>query len=371
VRHMCRSCLDTQKADPLTIIVRERAGVDLTDYPVRIQLENLGFTDWANLTPESIYFTDENGNPLYFWIEELDTVNRKSIIWVKIPSLQANSQITIYMHYGGENQYTQYHDPTKVFILFDNFDALDTTKWTLIGSPTVVDGALRLTPGNIVMTAQAMPKNIRVRIKLKFASFGVNGARLAIQIRSNSARTTMYDYMIEQRPGSLKCTIRRFIGGSVTDLNWITTTPLYSIDTWYKDDCRAYETMLSWLVCDGLATVTATDSQILTDGHVVLDTWDAGNDVRVDWVAIAPFVDPEPEVSLATPPAPPPTIPQPTYPISDSLVIETGVVTPPPPPPEQPQPAPPRLKKKLEIPWWLIIIIIILLLIARKREEKL
>ena len=397
MKQVCKTC---QETDPFAITIREQAGVNLTDYPVKIQLENIGFTDWASLTPESIYFTDANNNPLYFWIELLDTTNKKSIIWVKIPSLPANSQITIYMYYGGSNPYPGYHDPTKVFILFDDFNTLDTTKWTLIGSPTVVDGALRLTPNNAVMTAQIMPKNIRVRIKEMWISKGIYGERLGISVRSNSDRSTRYDYITEQKDTYLKCTIRKWIGGRITDLNYIMTSALYSLNTWYKEEYRAYETKLSWLVCDGVATVTATDSAILVDGYVVLETWDEGNDVRIDWVAIAPYVDPEPEVSspsaqpaqlvadslvieteAVTQPSPtpaypvsdslvietevvaPPPVPQPAYPVSDSLVIEAEVAPPPPPPP--PPPAPPR---KL-IPWWLIIIIIILL-IARKWEER-
>jgi len=387
VKPVCKACLETREtADPFAIQITERAGVNLTDYPVKIQLENIGFTDWDSLTPESIYFTDANGNPLYFWIELLDTVNKKSIIWVKIPSLPANSRITIYMYYGGSNPYPGYHDPTKVFILFDDFNTLDTTKWTLIGSPTVVDGALQLTPGNAVMTAQVMPKNIRVRVKEMWTSFGAYGPRFAIGIRSNSARDTRYSFANEQ--GNLNTAIGyynivKWIAGSATYIGKGSRTTRYSTNTWYKEDCRAYETKLIWLVQDGAETVTATDSDILVDGYVILETGDTGNDVRVDWVAIAPYVDPEPAVEqqLVTQPAQPvsdslvveteittipqpaypvsdalaietevTTVPQPAYPVSDSLVVETEAVAPPPTPPPPPAPKP-------LFPWWILLLL--------------
>jgi hypothetical protein len=225
------------------------------------------------------------------------------------------------MYYGGSNPYPQYHDPTKVFILFDDFNTLDTTKWTPIGSPTVVDGALRLTPGNGVMTAQVMPKNIRVRIKEMWVSFGTYGARLGVSIRSNSARNTKYEFRNEQglgNPASGYYNIAKYINGSATNIGKGSRIPYYSTNTWYKEDCRAYETKLSWLVQDGVETVTATDSSILVDGYVVLETWDTGNDVRIDWVAIAPYVDPEPIVGQQ-PVTPPSRL------VSDSLVIETEV----------------------------------------------
>jgi hypothetical protein len=422
VKQVCRACLENQKTpDPFAILIRELAGVNLINYPVRIQLENIGFTDWANLTPESIYFLDASGNPLYFWIEELDTTNQKSIIWVKIPSLPANSQITIYMYYGGSNPYPQYNDPTKVFILFDDFNTLDTTKWTLIGSPTVVDGTLQLTPNNAVMTAQVMPKNIRVRIKEMWARFGAYGPRLGIVIRSNSAINTCYEFANEQ--GNLNTAvgyynINRWINGSVTNIGKGSRTSYYNTNVWYKEDCRAYETKLSWLVRDGAETVTAIDSNILVDGYVILRTWDAGNDVRVDWVAIAPYVDPEPAVEqqLVAQPIKPVSdslvvesemiaVPQPTQPISDSLVVETGVTTVPQPTrpvsdslvvevgvvgvpelsypvsdslvvetgvaPPTPTPTPtPTPVTKYEFPWWIIILIILLILIGSVRRSR-
>jgi len=119
------------------IDIKENAGVNLTDYQVKIVLENIGFTDWANLTADSIYFLDSAGNPLYFWIERLDTANKRSTIWVKIPSIPANSIVRIYMYYGGSNPYSSYNDPYKTFLFFEDFENDRDPNW--------VDG--QLTPG--------------------------------------------------------------------------------------------------------------------------------------------------------------------------------------------------------------------------------
>jgi hypothetical protein len=154
--------------------------------------------------------------------------------------------------------------------------------------------------------------------------------------------STRYEFANEQGNANTSVgyyNINKWIAGSTTNIGKGSRTSYYSTNTWYKEDYRAYETKLSWLVQDGVETVTATDSGILVDGYIVLRTWDTGNDVGIDWIAIASYVDPEPAVGqqLVTQPTQPVsdslvvesevvTVPQPTQPVSDSLVIETQAV---------------------------------------------
>jgi len=121
------------------ITITEQSGNDLSDYAVKIELDDT-WDGWDTVIDGSdIYFLDENGNPLYYWIEKFDKQNKHAIIWVKIPFLPANSSITIYMHYGATpNPYAEYNDPNQVFLFFDDFEQYD------IGS----DGSPRWTPIN-------------------------------------------------------------------------------------------------------------------------------------------------------------------------------------------------------------------------------
>jgi len=75
---------------------------DLTDYQVKITLDNTNFDfSHANSDGSDIRFTDDDGSTLlYHWIEKWDSTNQEAIIWVKVPSIPASSNKTIYMYYG-------------------------------------------------------------------------------------------------------------------------------------------------------------------------------------------------------------------------------------------------------------------------------
>jgi len=123
------------------IDVKENSGNNLTDYQVMIQLTS-SWDGWSYVKSDGsdIYFTDSSGNPLYFWFESWDYTNKNAIIWVKIPSIPANSTVRIYLHYAGINPYSSYRNGDNVFIFFDDFrgqTSLNTNKWITINTPTL------------------------------------------------------------------------------------------------------------------------------------------------------------------------------------------------------------------------------------------
>ena len=107
------------------ITITERSGSDLTNYPIKIVLNETNFLYWehiAQFNGYDIYFLDSDGNPLYYWIESFDLINKKADIWVRIPSLPASGNVTIYMYYGSNNLYTNYYGLEKVFDESDDFE---------------------------------------------------------------------------------------------------------------------------------------------------------------------------------------------------------------------------------------------------------
>ncbi len=118
------SCTAGYTEYTVPVVVQERSGNNLVNYSVRIELNSTNFQDWNVLSSDGsdIYFTNASGNPLYYWIESIDVDNRHAVIWVKLPSLPAHSEATIYMHYGGSNPYTSYNDPDNVFLFYDDFN---------------------------------------------------------------------------------------------------------------------------------------------------------------------------------------------------------------------------------------------------------
>ena len=83
------------------VTTTEQSGNDLTYYQVLISLDSTNFNfAHAQSNGEDVRFTDVEGNLLSYWIEEWDAVNEKAKVWVKVPSIPANSRVEIYIYYG-------------------------------------------------------------------------------------------------------------------------------------------------------------------------------------------------------------------------------------------------------------------------------
>ncbi len=107
-------------ARPITIT--EQSGDNLTDYPTAIDLDSTNF-DFSHTQSNGadVRFTDSNGNLLDYFIEEWDATNESAKVWVKVPSIPANSSTVIYIYYGNsEAESASDGDPT--FSFFDHFE---------------------------------------------------------------------------------------------------------------------------------------------------------------------------------------------------------------------------------------------------------
>ncbi len=95
---------------------------------VEISATNNNFWNRVKSTGEDIRVFDQNGNQLYFWIEEWDYSNQTAVIWINVSSGSTGINIA----YGDPlATWSGYHDPERVFEFFDGFDCsvLNTTKW--------------------------------------------------------------------------------------------------------------------------------------------------------------------------------------------------------------------------------------------------
>jgi len=94
--------------------------INLTDWLVAIKLDSNNF-DFSKTQPSGadIRFTDsDKTTSLDYWIENYDTNNQKATIWVKIPSILANSSKSIYIWYGNPNAITN----SNITIISDPFN---------------------------------------------------------------------------------------------------------------------------------------------------------------------------------------------------------------------------------------------------------
>ena len=101
----------------------------LTDYQVKITVP---FTAGMRTDFQDLRFTDADGETqLNYWIEKY-TASSSAILWVKVPSIAASSNKTIYMYYGNSGA-TNGQNPSGTFDFFDGFDTgsgINTLKWS-------------------------------------------------------------------------------------------------------------------------------------------------------------------------------------------------------------------------------------------------
>ncbi|HEX7483658.1 MAG TPA: DUF2341 domain-containing protein [Candidatus Saccharimonadales bacterium] len=95
----------------------------LTNYQVKVTLPSAGF-DYSKLKTGAadLRFTDSDGTTqLKFWIEKYDATAKTGTIWVKVPTVAANANRTIFAYYGNASATSQ-SDGKATFPFFSNFD---------------------------------------------------------------------------------------------------------------------------------------------------------------------------------------------------------------------------------------------------------
>ncbi|WP_290900677.1 DUF2341 domain-containing protein, partial [Ferroglobus sp.] len=112
----------------LPIYIEELSGNDLTDYQILVELTATNF-NWSHINDDcsDIRFATEEGVRLNYWIETCDYENRAKI-WVKVPLIPANENITIYMYYGNPSAPSK-SNGFRTFVFFDDFDDGDISDW--------------------------------------------------------------------------------------------------------------------------------------------------------------------------------------------------------------------------------------------------
>ena len=121
-----------------TITILEQSGSDLTDYQVCIDLNaaNFDFSHFLN-EGKDLRFTDASGNLLDYWVESMDIAAQQATIWVKVPSIPANSTVDIYMYYGN-SEANSVSNAEATFAFFDDFNITNAVS-TNGGNGAVVD----------------------------------------------------------------------------------------------------------------------------------------------------------------------------------------------------------------------------------------
>jgi hypothetical protein len=97
-----------------SITITETSGENLTDYQILVELPRFYFPINAQKSGADIRFTDVEETELSYWIENWN-YSESAKIWVKVPSLPANSSIKINMLYGNPKAISM-SNPINIFI---------------------------------------------------------------------------------------------------------------------------------------------------------------------------------------------------------------------------------------------------------------
>jgi len=92
--------------------------------------------NWNVINASNIYFIDDNGKPLYFYIYRCDPALKIIDAYVNI-TLYPNTNETIYMGYGlPSNPYPSYNNPDRTFLFYEDFltDPNTDGKWIVFRS---------------------------------------------------------------------------------------------------------------------------------------------------------------------------------------------------------------------------------------------
>jgi len=132
------------------ITITEQSGNNLSDYQVRIDLDatNFDFSHFLN-EGKDLRFTDASGNLLPYWVEKMDIAVQEATIWVKVPSIPANSSVDIYVYYGS-SEVESASNGDDVFEFFDYFGQQDALK-AIWNSDVIATGPFQDTARNIII----------------------------------------------------------------------------------------------------------------------------------------------------------------------------------------------------------------------------
>lgn len=302
------------------ITVQNKITHDVSNVTVMITLNSTTFSNWSLLQPDGsdVFFTDGQGNPLFYYIENIDVSNKEMLVWVKIPSIQSNGNVTIYMHYGGSNPYRgTYSDPHNVFVYYEDFDSaqnLTSIGWNVVkGNPYVAESYLVLQgPGtnsyttvNHTLTIPSVGENVLIAVDVKVTPVNPSADMFIVYTYTGSLAYNLtdgsisYGYGVELNSGNGDSLVKYngtngvviydSTSSKVTNTSHVVTYALMSGNVVDTSTGQLKSGYYYFYYVDYIETLTsssiAENSVLPTPTSLALGAW--GNSTyKIDWIRV-------------------------------------------------------------------------------------
>ncbi|HDH07005.1 MAG TPA: DUF2341 domain-containing protein, partial [Thermoproteales archaeon] len=289
---------------------------NLIDYQVKVTLNSTNF-DFSKAKSDGadIRFTDDDGTTLLnHWIEKWDASGEEAIIWVKVPSIPASSNRTIYLYYGNSNaSSTSNGDDT--FDFFDDFlgTSIDSNKWNTVNgglSYSITDGILRCNgsfqgsssgdggfAGWQSKTSFGLGRAIRGKIKVDHGQAGYyNKDEIGFGKRTYPVNTEFF-VDVDQSSSNSNGVFSVGNGSSSSNTSWSRSTiyNIWDMIRYPSGNCRA----IVGSVFDNTFTSNTPSGDLpVTIGRANWATDNVYYDFYIDWILVRKFSDPEPSTTV-------------------------------------------------------------------------
>jgi hypothetical protein len=304
----------------------------LTDYQVLIILNTQDLISAGKMRSDcgDIRFTDSDGSTLLnYWIESgCNTATTK--IWVKVPSIPANSTKTIYVYYGNPSA-NSLSNGDATFDFFDDFlgTSLNTSKWTVLNSSnagvsvsnSIFTITITSTSGGYYQIRSNNALQFGIIIESRVNASGTNGCRGWMPAFSTGTGIIRYDNDIpygdyyagvylsngaDNYPG-WSFGVRTADGSSTL----ATKSNFYGsgFNTWLRNRLIVTQSYQQAFIYDdnwNLLASSASSSNTLPSATYYLDLgnmwYNAGGtySFQYDWARVRKYTSPEPTTSVGT-----------------------------------------------------------------------
>jgi len=261
----------------------------LTNYQILTTLDTASLISAGKMRSDGgdIRFTDSDGTTLLnYWVES--GINTSSTyIWVKVPSIPANSTKTIYVYYGNPNA-TSLSNGDNTFDFFDDFtgSSLNPAKWSSSSGASVSNGELILGAGGYVISSTSFSGNIMVKDRRMITSDYDLDTNFRYVDSNNYYNGRISTYASEG------IQLQKYVGGSETHISGSVAGSLntyYVVQSWIVDSTVGTSNPT-------LGTVTQTWSYF-SQGYIRLRAQNGG---KFDWIFVRKYTSPEPTTSVGT-----------------------------------------------------------------------